>query len=739
MDNEVWDHGFDRLGSLIVNDVLMERVDKLAVFIYIPVDNLPEVQALQYDILDRFKSGIRLVPVEPENLHITLLYLERAKDDKLEEFFNKLTLSLPVSFEVETSHVGTFAEADDKPVVLHISPSPSLLRLQNELFNTAFSMGLPISGFSEPQNFKPHISLATGLKPPDAQIPDLKEPFKITVTRIEATRPEYELIRTIHLPTFRKQDILVEQTDGPGSASELGALGTSIAGIDETDPRIAEMESGVKQEELPISIQILYDPDLGKEAQGVNTQDTFDITLGPSFWEAHDEEKAGILARMYGLELARRMLLGPGGPHEWTRADALMSAPPSEVGLGHRYVFGNNSLTEAMADTYASLSLNFTEVETRDYEDAARWIGYAITQFDEFEPVNVPDFRELAQEIGDMPPFPGVTLIIERGGPGSGFEGHAGRPGEVGGSLPSGAGVGKEINPPRGGTEHFEPGESQQRHQDLTFWTDEQVVEAIREEEVRAERLGIELIHEREEVLERTWELFESSLNEFDKKSYSKEQFIENWTRIITNAGGDPNPRFVLAAMREINDAVEQGWMPVPPIPIVIKLQNPDFDDSAQGTYRANGKTGQGAYIDIFQDRTFQGDERTSISKTNKPLIQWLARDDKVESLSNDVSGVTEYFPNEIGASVLHELGHYWDDNNFKMDQGPDDPQGRALRIFRTDDGRDRLDQLVSFYAAQKPQEAVAESYALYHHPRYDELNDDRKNFIEHILFGDKS
>lgn len=450
MDNAVRSFGPDGgLGSLIVAQLLTERVDRDAAFIYIPVEHLPQIQQAQYDVLDGMDASITtLEPVDAEDLHLTLLYIERVKEDLLEEFYAQLNLIMPVAFTVDVTSSGTFPEAEEKPVVLHVNPSPSLIRLQNELFNTAFSLGMPLSVFSKPEFFKPHISLAYGLEPPFTPIPDLKEPISIPIDRFVVTRPDYEVLRTIHLPTFRKADILVTQTDESEESVAAGAMhGPSLApGDEQQDPRIKEMEEGTPKVEYDISIRVLYDPDLEKEAQSVNTTDTLDITLGPGYYEAKGvEHRAGILLRMVGMELARRMLIGPGGPHEWTRADGMMLAPANEMKEGYKYVFGNVSLMDAVADVYASLSLMPEEVEQRGYEDAARWIGYAVTEHEDFAPAELPDFREMAEAIGDIPITAGVTLLIERGGPGSGHFGHKGRPGEVGGSQPRSAGLTRAL------------------------------------------------------------------------------------------------------------------------------------------------------------------------------------------------------------------------------------------------------------------------------------------------------
>jgi hypothetical protein len=78
-------------------------------------------------------------------------------------------------------------------------------------------------------------------------------------------------------------------------------------------------------------------------------------------------------------------------------------------------------------------------MESRGYHDGVRWIEIALEQYPDYDAENAPDFHSLVDELGDAPPE-GVLpeYLIGKGGEGSGHHDHEGRPGEVGGSLPSG-------------------------------------------------------------------------------------------------------------------------------------------------------------------------------------------------------------------------------------------------------------------------------------------------------------
>jgi 2'-5' RNA ligase len=331
---------------------LRSQVDKNSAYFYIPVDESEEVQQAQYDVLDALNADlVTLEPQEPDRLHVTLLFIERINDDDLEEFFNKLNLIMPVAFNLEIVRTGTFKEADEKPLVLHCAPNPALLRLQQELYDTAVSMGLPVSVHSKPKYYSPHISLAYNYMPQDIKIPDLAAPFKIPIYKFVATRPEYELTRTIYLPNFHNEEVLVTRPgigavsygadptptgQSYGQSERAPSAGTQAKR--EKDQRIAEMVSGDKPEpKLPKQIRIVYTPELDIESRQTRSREFVDIELGPPFWDIGDRGvRAGALAFQFGNILADEMILGLGGPHEWSRADAMLQAPPKEQEAGFR-------------------------------------------------------------------------------------------------------------------------------------------------------------------------------------------------------------------------------------------------------------------------------------------------------------------------------------------------------------------------------------------------------------------
>jgi len=1093
------------------------KLEKDAAYLYIPVDDNEEVQQAQYDVLDALNADlVTLEPQKPDRLHITLLFIEKVRDDDLEDFFNRLNLIMPVAFELEVVRTGTFPESDEKPIVLHLAPSPSLLRLQQELYDTAFSMGLPISVHSKPKFYSPHISLAYNYMPQDIKIPDLAAPFKIPIYNFVCTRQEYDVVRTIHLPNFHNEEVLVTRLlggvtpapTGQAQVSEADSTSTATSGArgkDIEDERIEQMLGGDEPDaKLPETVRIVYTPDLEIECRQTRSRDFVDIELGPPFWDIGDRGvRAGALAFQFGNIVADEMILGLGGAHEWSRADAMLQAPPKEQEAGFRFVFGTNSIIWAASYCYASYIINGPqEMQSRGYEDALRWIEIALEQYPDYDAENAPDFHSLIEELGDFPPEGVVPdYLIGKGGKGSGHHGHKGRKGEVGGSLPSGAGgngkrkldlgggmvgyvtskpmvgmddlweinqkdfrfeelreetsdigpdfdmldvdeairtaqeeiknrispilfefmedtghvptdivftdhidpifdeywgnvpeeqrddqwrevaqmlygrgtkatytgnedfsdhqkfihlnvdlmlddfdwantmwAGGELdkldpsdehmfrqtithelghwlsieadtrrNPPDGfrgpddeykkrnrifddrmalseyqadliasnvlgdmgfrgwgrdltseetadrdllmtlidtrmaekaalvekselpkpilamipwgdgyegtivssndlpedmdienlvgiiyrggeGSGHHEhqgrpgkvggslpsgtgrhdvppmrprqPGQEMEGRRskygvrvtsaDILEMSPEEVQTQIQDEYERAGGHGIRIAHEQKNVIDMMLQNAKDTVD--PTKTWgigidtTEEEFIGNWERIINEAGGDADPRFVLATIRDINDAVEAGWLEIPEdVVIVIRRNNPNFDNNSQANYNMGR-------VQIFQNVGEQGDDvNASFGKSYLTLENWLEKDRKTKPLESDdwygrATFTSEYFGGGMGAIVLHELGHHWDHTG---DEGGTGMRAQELLDWgfrsweRATPERDQYDEtsrrvtkLISSYATDAPGELAAEAYAISKHPDYETLSEYRRKFIEHMLLG---
>jgi len=346
--------------------------------------------------------------------------------------------------------------------------------------------------------------------------------------------------------------------------------------------------------------------------------------------------------------------------------------------------------------------------------------------------------------------------IVYKGGEGSGHHDHQGRPGEVGGSLPSGAAgvaeASKDVARSKYGV--------RVSRGDILDMSPEEVHAQLRAEYERAQGHGLRIAHQEDSVLSL---MLESSRGNTDANktwglgiSITEEEFVENWTKIIEEAGGDPDPRFVLATIRDINDAVEAGWLEVPDnVIIVIRRHSPSFDNNSQANYSHSIKGGSNptGKIQIFQNAGEQGDEiNAGQGKTYKTLEEWLAQDRKTQPLISEdmwdrATFTSNYLGDGMGAIVLHELGHHWENemgaeaqthmrSQELLDWGWRSMEKATPEYEQYWETSKRVAKMISFYATDSPGELAAEAYALSKHPDYETMSEYRRKFVEHMLYG---
>lgn len=111
MGDEIRSHGYNGQLDLRFFNLMVERSGPDAAYFYIPVHENAYVQRAQWDILNGLPQGVTLEAQDENLLHITLLFIEKMRDEFIPEFFERLNIILPVDFSVEVVSVGTFPEA----------------------------------------------------------------------------------------------------------------------------------------------------------------------------------------------------------------------------------------------------------------------------------------------------------------------------------------------------------------------------------------------------------------------------------------------------------------------------------------------------------------------------------------------------------------------------------------------------------------------------------------------------
>ena len=90
--------------------------------------------------------------VPPENLHLTLVFLDDQSDDDLENLHNELLEIRQQAFELSFQGVGQFSQT----LHLVVEPNPALDHLQNQIRNCARRVGIALPR----RRFHPHITFS---------------------------------------------------------------------------------------------------------------------------------------------------------------------------------------------------------------------------------------------------------------------------------------------------------------------------------------------------------------------------------------------------------------------------------------------------------------------------------------------------------------------------------------------------------------------------------------------------
>lgn len=282
---------------------------------------------------------------------------------------------------------------------------------------------------------------------------------------------------------------------------------------------------------------------------------------------------------------------------------------------------------------------------------------------------------------------------IERGGPGSGHRGHAGRPGEVGGSLPG-----------------------------MSLPMEYDTLE-IREQIVRGRKLGVEYILGPEnaaDFLAEVWQRFQENRvvppPDILKKMEEAGLFDDTYESVrngwYEKLAAIPQAKvwFVEKVMKQVNQAVEDFGIENPP-PVLIRWHILNRDDSGAAQYFGDKYDSNNAYIGIWQSNELSG---------------WyhLGPDER------DAALTSQYFENSIQGTYIHEYGHHELDNNSKFANAVIN----AEAVIETHKNAIRYN--ISDYAIERPVELAAEAYSIYRHPRYEEFPERTRQLIDHILFA---
>lgn len=196
----------DTLRSEIIRK-LVERgdiVDRKEIdpsgFVYLCLENDPQVT----DILREYQQLMDNPDIEWQavpTFHITLAYTPEVTHAQLLEVSQAIHMSRPIP--VDFDHIHMFEAGSDsfaRALVMLVKKNEYLVQLQKQVVDIFNNMGIPLSPYSNPDSWTPHITI--GYIPNGTDVPDVLLPLsrRIMVDKTIVGKGDYEPFATIQAP-----------------------------------------------------------------------------------------------------------------------------------------------------------------------------------------------------------------------------------------------------------------------------------------------------------------------------------------------------------------------------------------------------------------------------------------------------------------------------------------------------------------------------------------------------------
>lgn len=170
------------------------------------IGNHPDLIGLQ----NKARSYVGDTPVQwsdPNSFHVTLASMPAVTDDQLTGLQDALKdVDIP-DMALKVGSLGTFDNLDSHAVHFKVRKSVDLLDLQQQVHDTIEGLGIPLSSFSAPEAYKPHITMGYADSKPPARTFDSKLTVKPTALHLGVgddivyTKPIGDVVTPAEPPT----------------------------------------------------------------------------------------------------------------------------------------------------------------------------------------------------------------------------------------------------------------------------------------------------------------------------------------------------------------------------------------------------------------------------------------------------------------------------------------------------------------------------------------------------------
>lgn len=135
---------------------------------------------------------------EPSDFHITLVYMPSMTDEQITTLSAALVDIETPELSLRVGQLNVFDNVGEHALHFRIGRNADLLYWQDELYNTCQALGIPMSAYSEPTQYKPHITMGYS-EQPIKRVP-FNSNLKITPTELRFVVDNEIVYQSAHNP-----------------------------------------------------------------------------------------------------------------------------------------------------------------------------------------------------------------------------------------------------------------------------------------------------------------------------------------------------------------------------------------------------------------------------------------------------------------------------------------------------------------------------------------------------------
>lgn len=289
-----------------------------AAYVTVPLAGNPAIAQIQSAV--RTALGNDAVDWYTDNRwHCTLVSCEGVPDSSLGQICKEIELREPVALVPDG--VGVLDGGNAPALVVFLRKEPSLVALQRSAYAAFGDRDLPVSPFSKPSRYRPHVTLGTIKPGREAEdVPDVPTDI-VEAHSVQVSRDDYQAVCEIELPPFGAKSGMVAPSVQQAAAvadlrrfeNKLLLKGTKAKFIDSAIPGPimfflrGDLDAG---DGTPVAIKAAVETAV-QTLQQTNPQDLADFL---EYWKDIDEHAGGLVDTL-GDIVANPELLKELGAH----------------------------------------------------------------------------------------------------------------------------------------------------------------------------------------------------------------------------------------------------------------------------------------------------------------------------------------------------------------------------------------------------------------------------------------